>query len=113
MNTSARMDKTVTVYSSDVSYHNGPPDNLMELIEWLKGWAKEIPDEYMASSDVDIEAGMDYDIPYAEISITYTRPETDDEMDTRLNNWKTQADKTKQKELELLASLKIKYREIK
>lgn len=74
--------RTITHYESGWSSER--PDNLTEYIAWLEAKLAEIPEQYRASANVEIEACPSYEGSVVlEYRITYTRPETDQERECR------------------------------
>lgn len=67
--------------------------------------ALNLPDE----ACVDYKCYDDWGYPSCDIYFSYSRPETDEEMEKRLFQEKDFSEKIKQKELEELAKLKAKY----
>lgn len=107
------MDKhrnTVTRYLvSDAPYSLDIPEKMTELISWMQGKLKEIPAPCRASASLRFDTTMEYGETYPRIEITYTQPETDDEVIFRLQ---VQAERDRIKEASdraKLAELNQKY----
>lgn len=88
-----RLMVTEVVYEHDKSFGGSdlPWGSLPEAIEFLKSKLEEIPPEYRAASLFEIEDGSDgYGSIWVEMRVVYQRPETDDEMQSRLVTAKRQ-----------------------
>ena len=60
-----------------------PPSKLMEFRDWLHTKIMEIPKEYLETATIEFDCDTSYDSSYANIEISYERPETDEEKDSR------------------------------
>jgi hypothetical protein len=74
------MNKEILVYNDDA---NERPSLLIDYIEWLKEKLEEIPEQFRDSAYVNIEASESYGNGRLEYYIKYTRPETDNERESR------------------------------
>jgi hypothetical protein len=66
--------------------HDGnewPPEDAREFLAWLTKKIENIPPEFLGTAKVEIGSVIEYDSDYATITISYTRPETDDEFAAR------------------------------
>jgi hypothetical protein len=70
------MKKTINIYSHEGSYG----ENLIDVIECLRGILEQIPEEYRDTATVDIQSVSDWDSHMASIDICYCRPYTSEEI---------------------------------
>lgn len=101
----------VSVFDGE-QYDGGWPDGtLIKVIEWFQGKLAEIPEEYRQSATCDISSSPNWgDSHCGRIEIDYWRPETDEEMQARLAEYKAEAERNRSQELATLAALEAKYR---
>ena len=100
------MNKKITLYNSRTAI-NGPPENLQEHIEWLKAMLENIPEEFRSSGDIEMDADeyrMEYDV-------SYERPETAEELETKAKDEAARTEKRRREEPATLAALMAKYPE--
>lgn len=77
---------------------------LGQFIELLKLKKESIPEEFRDSAKID----LDFYDGHVDFDIYYTRPETDEEFEKRVNNFNARAEAIKQKEYsEYLRLLKL------
>lgn len=113
---SERKTITVKVFESESwpVENTYSPGSLKAFSAWLAEITEKIPPEYRDEACLEVNATSFYDSPYVEIEVSYARPETDDEMKTRLHHEKEQARARAQhqerQERELLAALTAKYK---
>lgn len=88
---------------------NSPPENLIEFIEWAKVKLEQIPAEYRGTAKIVAEVDSSYDNHYPLITITYQRPETDEERVFREEEERRRKEEKRFRELALLEELKRKY----
>ena len=74
--------------------NNLPPQEFEDFLRWVEQLKDDIPEEYRPAAKVHIDAGMDYDQPYAICMVTYDRPETPEE--TRQREAKARLDSSRQ-----------------
>lgn len=70
--------KTITVWDSEEyeEYkYELPPENIEELIIWLKSKLDIIPEEYRASAQMDIIPAEQYGFDTIHVTISYTKQE--------------------------------------
>jgi DNA topoisomerase VI subunit A len=79
-----RQTVAVSVYYSDGSIDM----KLAEYIAKLTAVYNDIPQEYQNIAEVEIRAEQNYDMDDVVTSVTYHRPETDEELATRQQNAK-------------------------
>lgn len=103
------MKKLTTVELEQCSLYD-LPDDLAGVIAFLQRKQNSIPEEYRASAEFSIEKEYEYgDDCSIKVSVTYRRPETDEEQQTREREEQRRTDATAARELEQLARLKAKY----
>lgn len=80
-----RQTITVQVFQAEQCDESFPRDlTVVEFIKWLEGHLASIPEEFRQSATVEIGSFSSWeDSHYAEIEISYTRPETDEEVRQR------------------------------
>lgn len=103
-----KKEKKVVVYNEESPEY---PTNPVAFLLWWAEKFKEIPEEYMDSAEVEIDAYSCYDSATTEVTIAYIRPETDEEERLRLGHERLVQESERQRELRLLAELKQKYGE--
>ncbi len=94
-----RQQVTINVVSAEQYSGEWIPEPLTEAIAWLQ--AKLL--------SIRVDNGMAYGDAYAEISIEYRRPETDEEMALRKSKRDLVAEEHRRRELATLEALKAKY----
>lgn len=67
--------------------------------------------EKLGATHIDIEHGVSYECSYVEIDAICRRIETDEEFEKRKKEVEARKERNKQRELEQLAKLKLKYGE--
>ena len=60
------------------------PRSLVDAVQTLSEDLLSIPAEYREDAEIDFDPGFEYGESYARVSITYERPETDEEEAERL-----------------------------
>jgi hypothetical protein len=97
------------VYSHDFIYNDWPV-NAGEFIAWLSEKIDSIPVEFRKDAKVEfgVTHGYEGDAD-PNIDISYTRPETDDEMNVRLSELLRREEVRQRTELKMLEELKAKY----
>jgi len=106
-----RCNQTVIVKSvSDYDLDNWPSTSLPGLIMWFEEQLESIPFAYQDDARVYIEPRETDGQYYAHICIMYQRPETNDEIDERVNQDRSRKMQVEQEEMALLERLEAKYR---
>lgn len=78
-------DKRVLHYSRERYDGDWPPESLVEFVKWAKRKLDEIPKGSRRSAKIEIGSAGGYDGDHnPEIEITYTRPETAEEVAERV-----------------------------
>ena len=105
------MKKKIAVKVFEQEQYDGewPPENAISAIAWLQEKVDSIPAAFRADAKIEIEGVTSYDSGYAKITISYTRPETDEEESARENAENFCAEQQRQRELKQLAELQAKY----
>jgi hypothetical protein len=107
-----RYDRTVTVFQAE-EYDSGFPDykaTLLSVIELLQDKLEEIPEQYRGMATCEISSRNGYEgSTYATIEISYTRPETDEEVEQRIATQQHAIQAQRAEELRVLQFLKVKY----
>jgi hypothetical protein len=97
------MNKKIVVYKQ-ASYEDHP-SNLLEFQDWLERQKKNIPEVYMCSACIDIEAIEGF----LWLEIYYMRPETEEERLVSQTEQQRELEIVEERELSQLAKLKEKY----
>ena len=83
---------------------------VFDFVDWLNGVVEKIPEEYRANAEIEIDSIGGYEGEHhAEVNISYERPETDEEMATRLDNERRQRINSEAREREEYERLKLKF----
>ena len=105
-----RQEIREAVVSAEAYDPDFPPSDLAGFIAWAEGLLDDIPEEYRATATVEIgSVGSYYDSHYANIEVTYRRPETDEEWEARKKSVMDRANAAEEEERRILAQLKAKY----
>jgi hypothetical protein len=104
-----RCSKRVFVTCIEQGKHGWFSNNLQDVIEWLTEQLHHVPWQCREQAICEWDV-LEYDVPYVRLSISYDRPETNDEMESRVQQEREAAQWVRQKELELLEQLELKYR---
>lgn len=97
---------TVTLYN-DRAY--SLPSKVTDLKAWLDEKLAEVPAEFRDSADMEICTEDSYGDIYAQVTLTYSRPESDAEEAERLATQAQLAARRQALDLKQLAELKAKY----
>lgn len=102
--------QTVTRYLvDDMPYSAGVPDNLPKLIEWLKSKMAEMPAASRKGATCRFDTSMSYGETYPHVEVSYTEPETDEEVIRRVQIERERARLSDNAERAKLAALKAKF----
>ena len=85
------------------------PAGLIARIKWLTDKLNSIPEPYRHTAVVSMEAFEEYDCHLIEYTISYGRPETDQEQADRIMVEERQKETIRTHELATLQRLKEKY----
>jgi hypothetical protein len=99
-----RKNKTIKVYEESGCYDI--PEKASEFMAFWQSKLDKIPDEFIDSARIEVEANSYYDSVTLDVEITYVRPETDGEMETRECQEKQRADRDKKRKIEAYNKLK-------
>ncbi len=106
---SERWNKTVRLFDAEQYDDDFPTDNLVNFAAWLGTLISEVPEKFRTEATIEINSNVYYDSPMANIEISYTRPETDEEMSERLSMDRARILMRENKERTVLAALQNKY----
>lgn len=97
--------------STDYEQHGGdyPPSDPKGLMAWFAGKIAEIPEGSREKARIECCSYTSYGDDYGQITISYTRPETAEEMRERVGAVKARAFERESAERAALAQLKAKY----
>jgi hypothetical protein len=107
----ARKTKKISALYQE-RYGGGPfvfDGSLDEVIGSLAKIRAEIPEEYRELATCEIESESEYDSHHATISVSYARPETDEEVSERLRSELLSKELKEREERATLETLKRKY----
>jgi len=85
------------------------PTKAADFLAFWKGKLALIPDGHRANAQIEVEAITSYDQALLEVTVGYTRLETDEEETHREKNAQARADNAEQRERSELDRLKRKY----
>lgn len=110
---SGRQEIRVTIFDCE-QYDDGFPagygSSLEGFVAWVTQQLNSIPVAHRGSARIEISSVSSWeDSHYSRITITYDRPETDEEMRGRLERVAQQGRERQSHELATLAALKKKY----
>lgn len=77
------VDVTVTVHSSEEYDDDWIPENLVAAIDWLRAYLESVPEQFRNNVEIKFGTRSSYDSSYADMSISYRRPETEAETAER------------------------------
>ena len=106
------MKKIITVTVFDKEQYNGewPPEDAAGAIAWLSEKVGSIPEAFRSTAKIEFNSVGGYEGSHcAQIEITYTRPETDEEESDRIQAEETRLQRQRASEMDTLARLQAKY----
>ena len=107
----------VTVFDGE-QYDPGWPTSsfktpLVDVIAWFQGCLAEVPEQYRETAYCEIDSVSGFEGGHlAQIEIAYSRPETDEELASRIVEEGRRAADLRSKEIAKLRELQEKYGEI-
>lgn len=107
----ARKSKTVSVVSQE-EFDDGPfvfDGTLDAVIASLHEIREKVPERYRKAARCEIKGEQEYGNPRAVIAITYSRPETDEEVSERLRSELLRKESKEREERAALEMLQKKY----
>lgn len=104
-----RAEKTVVFFDENQYDGEWPPENAIECVEWFAEKLTSIPAEYRNTAMIEIGSNSSYDSDYGHIMISFTRPETDEEMAEREGRESRRKRAEEEYERMQLMALKAKY----
>lgn len=105
-----RQQRRITVVAAEQYDPGFPPGRLLEFAAWLQAIINEIPEECRESAEIEIDSTSSYyDSHYAQVQVTYRRPETDKEWDDRKADVMRRVHEAEALERQALERLKAKY----
>jgi len=99
-----RKNKTIKVYEEIGCYDM--PEKATEFMAFWQSKLDKIPAEFMGSARIEVEAESYYDSASLDVEISYVRPESDSEMESREYQDKQRADRDKERKLAAYNKLK-------
>jgi len=106
----AARQKVTRTLVCDSPYSLDMPETLPGAIVWLERKLAEIPEAARAGARCRFDTSTRYGDTYPEFSITYTEPETDDEVRRRVMIERERAARKEAAERQQLAHLKRKFK---
>lgn len=107
--TERRTTRVEVVNTCDAEIFNSGT-TLASTIDYLNSVLNSIPDQFRAVAIIQVYSDTKHDCPYSTLQISYTRDETDEEMQRRIDDAYSYAAKMEHKERQLLAKLSEKYK---
>lgn len=105
-----RKNKEIIIFDQEQYDGEWPPENAMKCLAWFSAKVEDIPQEFRSTAKIEIEGFGGYEgSAYANIKITYVRPETDEEVAERELKESNQKSQQELRERQQLAALKAKY----
>ena len=99
-----RKNKIIEVYEESGCYDI--PEKASEFMAFWQSKLDKIPAEFMDSARIEVEAESYYDCASLNVEISYARPESDSEMESREHQEKLIADRDKERKLAACNKLK-------
>jgi hypothetical protein len=80
-----RQSRKVTVFEAERYDGDWPPDDATGFIAWFQAQLDKVPAEHRGNVRIELDSVSGYeDSHYVSIEISYWRPETDSEMESRI-----------------------------
>lgn len=105
------MRKEITVKVFDKKSEYDLPETPEAFLAYWKEKFERVPEQFRASTRVEVEANTCYDSAQLSIAVSYVRPETDEEMSRRERDEASRLSAQEENERRQLAALKAKYGE--
>jgi len=99
--------KNVTVYEEDIEYRVS--ERPKEFMAFFQSKIDLVPNEFSDSATIKIVAEQSYGCSELNLTVGYSRLETDDEEKTRETRLQATDELRKKRELKILSELKKKY----
>lgn len=111
---SKRQNVTITVFDGEQHGGDWPtpgyPAHLVDAINWFQSKLEEIPVEYRETALCEIDSAGGYEgSHYGHIEISYVRPETDEEMASRIVRNEQREAAKRVEEIAALRALRARY----
>lgn len=103
------MQVKILVFNAEEDDTSFPPRNLPTFVKWVSEALESIPHEHRNSAEIDFFARTDYESAHVEITVDYSRPETDEEFEARYQSVARRAAQKEMAERKLLGELLQKY----
>lgn len=104
------MDIKVNVIDAEQYDEGFPPSGLLDFSKWLQSKIDAIPEEYRETAQIEIESVSSYeDTHYASISINYWRPETDEEIEARVQKERIRREAEEEKARQTYEKLRQRF----
>ena len=103
-----RMKKTIVVFKSTSFWDL--PTKASEFMAFWQSKLDEIPNAYRDTAEIEVEAEPSYeDSAVLSVRVTYSRPETDDEVSSRERQENAAKERQREREMAQLRELRKKY----
>ena len=103
-----RMKKTIVVFESASFWDL--PTKASEFMAFWQSKLDEIPNAYRDTAEIEVEAVPSYEgSAVLSVSVTYSRPETDDEVSSREREENAAEERKREQEMAKLRELRKKY----
>lgn len=100
------MNKTITIFDHERYDVEWPPEDAIACLAWFAAKIESIPAEFRKTARIEFDSASGYEgCHYAEIKITYERPETAEEVAARKGESQRRLDEQKEFHKRQLAAL--------
>lgn len=84
-----RYDRHQVVLVDAEQYDGGfPPESAEAFVDWLSDLIESVPEEFRGSTTIELNSSSGYEgSHYAHIKVAYRRPETDEELGRRVQEY--------------------------
>ena len=100
------MTKTIQTSSHSVYELQG---TRKEAIETIESMFQEVPEAYREEAELEIQSGISYDMEYCDLYVSYKRPETEEETQTRKDSDKKRNERAEAAQRAEYERLKTKF----
>lgn len=99
-----------TVFCQERYDGDWPPEDAVGFMAWFQGHLTLMPGEYRNTARIELTSNSGYeDSHYVEIDISYTRPETPEEIAERQEGWRKQCAAAETEQRAEFERLKAKF----
>jgi hypothetical protein len=103
-------DITKSVFAAEQYDSDWPPTELLAFKGWIDEMLEQIPEQFHENASISIGSDSGYEgSSHANLTISYTRPETKEEALSRTRQADAMRESNDKRERQLYAQLKAKY----